>query len=174
MEQDKITNQNKNQREIEKQLPKTPQPEEFDIDKWLFEVDLWTIKKVVPLKNKIVKEYNCQSSLELLLAGRIAVLYWRITHLEGLIASLVGDSNGVWEISYSLDDTRRKALKELSKSIESAHNQLITSTALLKEFKQPPLNLQIKTQGTFIAQNQQVNIGKTEKKNQKEKIIDVQ
>jgi len=154
--------------------PKENLEKEFDIDNWLSEIDLWTSKKVAPLKNKIAKDYNCKSTLELLLAGRIAVLYWRLTHFEGLIASNVGDNNGVWEFSYSLDDTRRKAIKELSKSIESAHNQLITSIALLKEFKQPPLNLRIQTQGTFIAQNQQVNVEKQRKKIRKRKLIDGQ
>ena len=44
---------------------------------------------------------------------------------------------------------------------------MITSIALLKELKQPPLNLQIKTQGTFIAQNQQINVGRKQKRKER-------
>jgi len=133
--------------------------EKSNIDKCLCEIDIGG-KNLIPLKNEVVKDYNCQTILELMLAGRIASLYWRITKWEGVFAHILYTSNEIDQFFYSFDNTRREAVETLSKGIELAHRQWITSIALLKELKQPPLNLQIKTEGAFIAQNQQVNIRK--------------
>lgn len=152
------------------EFPEKLKEKEFDLDEWLIRMDLWTGKKVAPLKNKIAKDYKCQSVLEILLAGRIATLYWRINHWESSLAFLLAEDID----SYSRNETQIKAVKEFSKGIESAHNQLITSIALLKELKQPPLNLQIKTQGAFITQNQQVNLGKQKRKTKNKKIVEGQ
>lgn len=166
----KQTTKNKPNKKTKSQLPERLKEKEFNIDEWLIRMDLWTGKKVVPLKNKIAKDYKCQSVLEILLAGRIATLYWRINHWESSLAFLLAEDID----SYSRNETQIKAVREFSKGIESAHNQLITSIALLKELKQPPLNLQIKTQGAFIAQNQLVNVGKQKRKTKNQKIIEGQ
>ena len=147
-------------------LPEITEPKkEFDIDGWLAKVDLWSGKEVSKLTNQIIKDYNCQTSLELLLAGRVASLSWRLNHWEGLLAMMLNDSGDVYNFSSSLDDTQRKAVKELSKGVESTHRQWLTSILLLKELKQPTLNLQIKTKEAFISQNQQINVEKPEKPN---------
>ncbi|MFQ6049735.1 MAG: hypothetical protein ACE5J0_01685, partial [Candidatus Paceibacterales bacterium] len=147
------------------------QEEKSNIDKCLREIDLGG-KNLIPLKNEVVKDYNCQTILELMLAGRISTLYWRITKWESVFNYLLGDSNDIWSFCYSFDDAKRDAVETLSKGVESAHRQWISSIALLKELKRPSLNLQIKTKGTFIAQNQQINVRKRNKQpNKKKKLL---
>ena len=146
-------------------LPEKTEPKkEFDIDGWLAKVDLWSGKEVSKLTDQIIKDYNCQTSLELLLAGRVAALSWRLNHWEGLLNMMLNDGDDAYNFSSSADGTQRKAVKELSKGVESTHRQWLTSILLLKELKQPTLNLQIKTKNALIAQNQQINVEKPESK----------
>jgi len=140
-----------------------------DIDECLLEIKFGG-KKLIPLKNKIVRDYNCQTILELMLAGRIATLYWRITRWEQALNNFFEIGDEMYYIR-SYDKRTVNAIKELSRGVESAHRQLITSIALLKELKQPPINLQIKTGGAFIAQNQQVNVGRQRKRKSRERRI---
>jgi len=148
---------------MEQKLPKTTQPEKFDIKSWMIKSDLFAGKEVGELTEKIIKDYDCHTTLELLLAGRVAALSWRLNHWEGLLAMMLNDTGNIYNFSSSFDDSQRKAVKELNKGVESTHRQWLTSILLLKELKQPTMNLQIKTKGTFIAQNQQINMGKPEK-----------
>lgn len=146
-------------------LPKETELKKFDINGWLAKVDLWSGKEVGKLTDQIIKDYNCQTALELLLAGRVAALSWRLNHWESLLDMMLSDGSDAYNFSSSADDTQRKAVKELSKGVESTHRQWLTSILLLKELKQPTLNLQIKTKNALIAQNQQINVEKPEKPN---------
>jgi hypothetical protein len=158
--------QNKNTK-LPKELLPPQEKREFDIDKCLSEIDLGTGRKIVPLKNRVIKDYGCQSILEIMLAGRIATLYWRMTQWERWLDSLFGHGDDVY--CYFHQNENVSAVREFSKGIESAHRQWISSIALLKELKRPSLNLQIKTKGAFIAQNQQINVRKRNKQTSKKK-----
>ena len=159
-------------KEFTQRLPEPQEQEErFDINKCLFEIEFGR-KRLIPLKDEIVRDYNCQTTLELMLAGRISTLYWRIARWEKWLNSLFEHGDDVY--CYFNQNENVSAVRELGKGIESAHRQMITSIALLKELKHPPLNLKIKTQGAFIAQNQQINVEKRKEKNEKRKIIEAQ
>jgi len=69
-------------KEFTQRLPEPQEQEErFDINKCLFEIEFGR-KRLIPLKDEIVRDYNCQTTLELMLAGRISTLYWRIARWE--------------------------------------------------------------------------------------------
>ncbi|NCS31955.1 hypothetical protein GW793_00505 [bacterium] len=57
-------------------------------------------------------------------------------------------------------------IRELSKGLESASRQLNTSILLLKELKQPALNVKVKT--AIIGQNQQFNVNMQDSQQQDE------
>lgn len=105
----------------------------------------------------LVKEFNCKTSLELMLVDRIVANYWRAMRIETLLCPYIE-----WNDDYPFSQLRVNIIKELSKSLESASRQLTTSILLLKEMKQPGLNVKISAGNAFVAQNQQFNLNKNE------------
>jgi hypothetical protein len=105
----------------------------------------------------LVKEFNCKTSLELMLIDRIVANYWRAMRIETLLCPYIE-----WNDDYPFSQLRVNIIKELSKSLESASRQLTTSILLLKEMKQPGLNVKISAGNAFVANNQQFNLNKNE------------
>lgn len=107
-------------------------------------------------RSMLVKEYDCKTPIELMLADRIVANYWRSMRLDTTLNFLIEKEEG----GYSFTDQKVNIVRELSKGLESASRQLNTSILLLKELKQPKLNVKINTDNAFIGQNQQFNTGK--------------
>lgn len=105
----------------------------------------------------LVKEFNCKTSLELMLVDRIVANYWRAMRIETLLCPYIE-----WNDDYPFSQLRVNIVKELSKSLESASRQMTTSILLLKEMKQPGLNVKINAGNAFVAHNQQFNLNKNE------------
>jgi hypothetical protein len=105
----------------------------------------------------LVKEFDCKTSLELMLVDRIVANYWRSMRIETLLCPYIE-----WNDDYPFSQLRVNIIKELSKSLESASRQLTTSILLLKEMKQPGLNVKISAGNAFVGQNQQFNLNKNE------------
>ncbi len=105
----------------------------------------------------LVKEYACKTPLELMLVDRIVANYWRAMRIETLLCPYIE-----WNDNYPFSQLRINIVKELSKSLESASRQMTTSILLLKEMKQPGLNVKINAGNAFVAQNQQFNLNKNE------------
>lgn len=106
------------------------------------------------MRRNIVKDFSCQTSLELMLADRIVAHYWRAMRDDALSNKLIEkeDNSG-----YSFTQQKINLLKELHKGVEIADRQLNADIILLKELKQPRLNIKVTAENAFIAQNQQVN-----------------
>ena len=105
----------------------------------------------------LVKEFNCKTSLELMLVDRIVANYWRAMRIETLLCPYIE-----WNDDYPFSQLRVNIIKELGKSLESASRQMTTSILLLKEMKQPGLNVKINAGNAFVGQNQQFNLNKNE------------
>ncbi len=105
----------------------------------------------------LVKEFDCKTSLELMLVDRIVANYWRATRIETLLCPYIE-----WNDNYPFSQLRVNIIKELSKSLESCSRQLTTSILLLKEMKQPGVNVKINAGNAFVAHNQQFNLNKNE------------
>lgn len=105
------------------------------------------------MRRNIVKDFNCQTSLELMLADRIVAHYWRAMRKDYLLNILIEkEDNG-----YSFNQQKINLFRELYKCVEIADRQLNADIILLKELKQPRLNIKVTTENAFIAQNQQIN-----------------
>lgn len=107
-------------------------------------------------RSNLVKEYDCQTSLELMLADRIVVNYWRSMKIDSIFNRLVETEDG----GYTFNDSKITLIRELSKGLESSSRQLNTSMLLLKELKQPKLDVNVRTKNAFISQNQEFNVNK--------------
>ena len=113
------------------------------------------------IRLNIVKDYDCKSSLELMLADRIVAHYWRAMRNDTVINQLTEEKDG----GYSFNQQKINVLKELNKGVELADRQLSADIILLKELKQPKLNIKVTTENAFIAQNQQINAGQPNSEN---------
>ena len=110
-------------------------------------------KFLATTRSDFVKEYECKTPIELMLADRIVANYWRSMRLDMTLNRLIEQEEG----GYSFNDSKIYAISELNKGLESASRQLNTSILLLKELKQPKLNIKVTTENAFIGQNQQFN-----------------
>ncbi|MBM2820830.1 MAG: hypothetical protein HW405_590 [Candidatus Berkelbacteria bacterium] len=108
------------------------------------------------MRSELVKEYDCKTSLELMIADRIVASYWRAMQCDRIFNRLVTKEDG----GFSFDQLKINITKELNKSIELANRQLNTNIILLKEIKQPKLDIKVNTKNAFIGNQQQFNVDK--------------
>lgn len=107
------------------------------------------------MRLSLVKEYGCRTPFEFMLVDRIVASYWRSMRCDKVFNLLVTkDDDG-----FHCDQLTVNVIKEINKSIESANRQLNTSIIMLKELKQPKLDVKINTKNAFIG-NQQFNVNK--------------
>jgi len=119
-------------------------------------------KFLATARGMLVKEYDCKTPIELMLADRIIANYWRSMRLDTTLNQLIETKEG----GHTFNDSKMNVIRELSKGLESASRQLNTSILLLKELKQPSLNVKVKN--AIIGQNQQFNMNKQDNQQQDE------
>ncbi len=110
----------------------------------------------------LIKEYDCKTPIELMLVDRIVANYWRSMRLDTTLNQLIEERGG----GYTFNDSKMNVIRELSKGLESASRLLNTSIMLLRELKQPALNVKVKN--AIIGQNQQFNVNRQESQQQDE------
>ena len=114
------------------------------------------LKTITTIRSNLVEEYSCKTTIEIMLADRIVASYWRAMLCDKISNRLIEKEDR----SYSFDQLTVNIIKELNKSIEFANRQLNTNIILLKELKQPKLDVKVNTKNAFISHNQQFNTGK--------------
>jgi len=102
---------------------------------------------VLQLKKEIMKEFDCTKPSEIALADQVAFSYARKMAFSNILES---------NLKYfgSKYDGYRNFL---SKEIDRAHRQFLSSLESLKNAKQPPLKVNLKSNNAFVGQNQQFN-----------------
>lgn len=105
------------------------------------------------MRQRVIRDYDCKTSLELMLADSVVTSYWRIIKNELILARLLQKEDGSW----SFDQLKVNTMKELNKEIDLANRRLNMNTILLKEMKQPALKISVKTNNAFIGEKQQFN-----------------
>lgn len=113
-------------------------------------------------RSMLVKEYDCKTPIELMLVDRIVANYWRSMRLDMILNRLIENEDG----GFTFNDSKMNTIRELSKGLESVSRQLNTSILLLKELKQPALNVNVKN--AIIGQNQQFNVNRQNSQQQDE------
>ncbi len=104
------------------------------------------------LTRRLKKEHDCQSTSEVMLAETIALSHTRALELSSKFAVfkdieyLSAEKNGYYGL--------------IAKEIDRAHRRMMHSLSLLKQMKQPLVEVNIKSKNTFLAQNQQFNAEK--------------
>lgn len=113
------------------------------------------------IRSSLVKEYNCKTSIELMLIDRIVASYWRAMRCDMVFNHLIEDKDG----NCSFDQLKVNIIKEFNKGTEIANRQLNANIILLKELKAPSLEINVRTKTAFVARNQQLNINPPNKTN---------
>ena len=114
------------------------------------------------IRQDFINEYQCKTPSELMLVDRITAAYWRGMRYEMYLNWLIEKEPG----KFSFDDLKIRILKELHKGVDLANRQFETGLTLLKNLKQPRLNVKVTADNAYVAQNQQViNKGESLKPN---------
>ncbi|MCL5410584.1 MAG: hypothetical protein M1324_01875 [Patescibacteria group bacterium] len=117
-------------------------------------------------RKSIVDEYDCKTPLELMIVDRIVANYWKAMRCNSIFNRFTASKDG----RFSFDQLKVNILKELDKCSEKADRQLNADIILLKELKQPKLNVKISANNAYVANNQQV-INKREENDHPNEII---
>lgn len=105
---------------------------------------------IIDFSNQLIEEYKCQTPSEKSLVHMVAISYVRVLDYSQKLyaASHQGhcshDLNGFCGM--------------LSKELDRANRQYTSALMLLKQAKSPNIKVNIKSENTLIAQNQQLNI----------------
>ncbi len=121
------------------------------------------------LRNSFIGEYCPKTPTELALIETMAIAHYNFIRNTGVLNTLLMAKD---ETSRTLhfDSQQMKAAKEAAKAVDLAYREFTNSIVLLKEIRQPKLNIHVKTENAYLAKNQQViNVNKPNKK--KVKII---
>ena len=113
------------------------------------------------MRHDIAEEYSCKTASELMLADRIVASYWRAMRFDTILNRFIEGKDG----TTSFDQLKVNVLKEFNKGVELSSRQLNADIILLKELKQPRINIKVKTDNAYLAQNQQININSEKDEN---------
>jgi hypothetical protein len=109
-------------------------------------------KTLTEMRRRVAEDYDCKTSLESMLADRIVANYWRAMRNDTLLNHYIENEDG----SFSYNQLKVNAIREFNRGIDRADRQLNADIILLKELKQPKLNIKVSAETAYIAQNQQV------------------
>jgi len=113
-------------------------------------------RSLTTIRSNIIKEYDCRTTVECMLVDRIVACYWRAMKCDRIYNKIVLVDGG----SYS--QLKVNLTKELNKTIDISNRQLNANIVLLKELKQPKLNIKVNAKTAFVGQNQQFNTKQNE------------
>ena len=104
---------------------------------------------MINLRKELIEEFNCTTYSEKALVDMIVGAYARnLTYSKQLLSHK--------DPTY-LSHERNGFLSLFSKEIDRANRHFITALSMLKQMREPQLNLNVKAKNAFVAQNQQLN-----------------
>lgn len=103
------------------------------------------------LSSQIIKEYNCTTHVEKMLAEVIVNSFIRT------LDASKGLTEGSLTLGGSITEIRTRYIAVLSKQLDRANRQFLTSLMTLKQLKAPTIEMNIKANTAFVSQNQQIN-----------------
>ena len=105
---------------------------------------------VKEIANQIIREYDCGTHAEKMLAENAVSGFVRYIDYSKRFNSCI---NAAEEITPNLSPF----LGMLGKQMDRAHRHFTSSLAMLKQLKQPQLEINIRAKNAFVAENQQIN-----------------
>ncbi|MCB9798537.1 hypothetical protein H6758_02325 [Candidatus Nomurabacteria bacterium] len=103
----------------------------------------------IEFANSLSKEFKVSNSAEKALVQIVANSYVRVMNLSSQL-------NDVLHLGHATNNLNG-FYAAVSKDLDRAHRQFVSSLTLLRELKMPPIKVNVHTKAAFIAQNQQLN-----------------
>lgn len=110
---------------------------------------------LIDFSNQLIEEYKCDTPSEKSLVHMIATSYIRVLEYSQRLHYSVKNAQ-------FLSQEKNGFYNILSKEIDKAHRQFTGAMTLLKQAKSPNIKVNITSENTLIAQNQQLNINNGE------------
>lgn len=107
---------------------------------------------LVKMKKDLSEKYQCKSPDEHMLVDKIVTAYWKGMRYEMYLYRLAEPEPD----NFLLNDFKIRALKELHKGIELSNRQFEMGLTMLRNLKQPRMNVRVTADNAYVAQNQQV------------------
>jgi hypothetical protein len=114
---------------------------------------------VLSMTQQIEKDYDCNTAVEKAIAEAITMAYIKMVDSSRIFSDWSNNGGNI-----GIRD-RTRYLEMMSRQMDRACRQFMTGLALLKQLKQPLLEVTIKTKNAFVAQNQQINNGSKSNEN---------
>lgn len=108
----------------------------------------------IAFNQKLQEEYNCQTASEKSLAEMSALNYARVLSIQRRV-------NNYLEMG-TINDNGYKFLKIMSLELDRANRHYLASLQTLKSIKQPPMQLNIKTNTAVVGTSQVVQVNENE------------
>ena len=105
---------------------------------------------VLSVVQQIEKEYNCTTASDKALAELAALAHVSVIESQRRTTS-------IFNCLEEVDDPSTRYIAVLNKQTDRANRQFITAITTLRQMKQPQMQVNIKTNNAFVANNQQVN-----------------
>jgi hypothetical protein len=99
------------------------------------------------------KDYDCKTAAEKATAEVITMAYIKMVDSSRMFSDW-SENKGALKMR-----DRIGYLEVMSRQTDRACRQFIAGLAILKQMKQPPLEVTIRTKNAFVANNQQINAG---------------
>ena len=106
------------------------------------------------IRKNLIAEFQATTSYELMMIDIAVNAYFSYLRLSTLYRGLVITNESK---TIGVNQTTINLMKQLTKQIDSAHTQMLTTLTTLSQLRRPPINVKIQTKEAYIAQNQQVN-----------------
>ncbi|HEY9583832.1 MAG TPA: hypothetical protein VJI66_02620 [Candidatus Paceibacterota bacterium] len=111
---------------------------------------------IIEVAREIERNYNCTTVLEKTLAEIIAIAYMKVIDSSRMFIEQFESKKNI-----NMEQTTGY-LEVLSRHNDRANRQFLNALAILKQIKQPPIELNIKTKNIFTVHNQQISNNSTQ------------
>lgn len=105
---------------------------------------------LVEMTQRTVREYGCNTAIEISLAQTIALAHIRVLCLSKTISAY-----GLGKVS--VNDDINDFYRNISKELDRAHRQMASAIFTLRQLKAPQMSFNIHAKTAFVANNQQIN-----------------
>lgn len=106
---------------------------------------------VLSMVRQIEKEYDCKTAIEKMLAEQITMAHIKVVAHSAVYQDWLGI------VGKQGTGIEAHELEALSRQIDRAQRQFLSSLTALRQLKQPQMEVKIVARNAFVAQNQQVN-----------------
>ncbi len=104
----------------------------------------------IKMTQSLIKEYNCNTTLEKSLVEIIVSAFCRSLHFSTSLSSIIRGE-------VTVEPNYVNYYNFLSKENDKAHRQYLTALSTLQQIKSPQLRVSLKAETAIVGQNQQFN-----------------